>query len=542
MGATGTLWRENRQCLSTISAQNSPKGKKKTKNDERSIEDRTIEFILSLQEEGTKSCGHNWRKVKQHNKHNFVCLKCGLRLDQQTADTLLKKTKLIVEILLMSHEDTVRKSTRTSLPSLKVKDMQEGRLEAVENEIEALKNTIREKDKRTNERIDDLSKNIEVKFGRMEGKLDETAREQNDKFNRLEEKLDGSVEAANKYQQSLNDKLEKLQKQGEEEPLKIAEILKRELQMDDGQRTTTQNEQGSQGYQNTNGNPQQQNEAGRSYANAARTQGREQQGTSEGTKQKLADFSKMVAIDHDKEDVTALYLRFYRQGPLGEIRRTIIRECLGGRREMLLNFNAHPTRGSIVSQFIIPKAHESEIRAALLSHEDIEDLPSDYDPLDLPPDCKRRGQRREAAIDEHLVEAIRSWRTTANRHRSQGVYDLLIAEAERAEAALKKRAESKKEKSTAKQTRNTPGEGPSSEQNREGEQDDQQTRAGTRPRSPGNTPSRRTRQRMDTDMDLPSPRTFEAANILVYNQDPIQQVDSEGEIEMTDEQPPQPQQ
>ena len=136
--------------------------------------------------------------------------------------------------------------------------------------------------------------------------------------------------------------------------------------------------------------------------------------------------------------------------------------------------------------------------------------------------CQAKSASSPENRDNFVADVdVLSWRTTANRHRSQCVYDLLMAEAERAEVMLSKRRDAKQKKTTTKKTRKTSGEDHSDTANMQDVNPEYHGRMGTRPRSPGNTPSRRTRQRIDMDTDLPSPRTFEVANILADNQDPI---------------------
>lgn len=50
-----------------------------------------------------------------------------------------------------------------------------------------------------------------------------------------------------------------------------------------------------------------------------------------------------------------------------------------------------------------------------------------YDLLDLPPDNNKKGHRREKTVREQLIATLRSWRATATRQESQGVYYLLIS-------------------------------------------------------------------------------------------------------------------
>lgn len=96
--------------------------------------------------------------------------------------------------------------------------------------------------------------------------------------------------------------------------------------------------------------------------------------------------------------VTEIYMKLYCSSKLGEIRRTIKRECLEGRKELLLNYSSHTGRGLTVAQSIIPREHESRIRKALLAHDDIEELLAGYDLIDLPPNKRKKGQRREKAV------------------------------------------------------------------------------------------------------------------------------------------------
>lgn len=141
-------------------------------------------------------------------------------------------------------------------------------------------------------------------------------------------------------------------------------------------------------------------------------------------------------MDYENNEITAIYMKFYRSGPLGEIRRTIIRECLKVIHEMLLSYNPHPGRRSVIAQFIIPKVHETMIRDLFLVYEDIEGLSGDYNPLYLSPHSKKKGLGMEKVLIEHLISTIRSWKATAMIHESQGVFDMLTSQSTLAEKEL----------------------------------------------------------------------------------------------------------
>lgn len=68
------------------------------------------------------------------------------------------------------------------------------------------------------------------------------------------------------------------------------------------------------------------------------------------------------------------------------------------------------------------------IRELFLVHDYIEGLPADYNPLDLPPDSKKKVLRRGKVLIEHFISTIRSWKATSMRQESQIVFDLLTSQ------------------------------------------------------------------------------------------------------------------
>lgn len=108
---------------------------------------------------------------------------------------------------------------------------------------------------------------------------------------------------------------------------------------------------------------------------------------------------------------------------LGVIRRTIINDLLGDRKDLQLNYTQHSTPQEGIAQLIWPKTGTKAIVEALRKR-DIACLPENYDPPSLPARIKHIWLRRKKALEIHQAEVLRNWEKCESNPRMEDMAEL----------------------------------------------------------------------------------------------------------------------
>lgn len=84
-------------------------------------------------------------------------------------------------------------------------------------------------------------------------------------------------------------------------------------------------------------------------------------------------------------------------GNLGVVRRTLIKDILGGRNGVLINYNPHLSPKDGIAQIICPRTRVQELSEAF-KRRGAEKLSATYEPLGLSPSSKHIGERQRRAL------------------------------------------------------------------------------------------------------------------------------------------------